>query len=118
MVLRCALDAAIECFNHALRLGPLEPRMIGVLTGPTSGPTSAAHSSFDSAKLTKSGIRTRDTEFASFSASDQRHGGLFVARLRLPRRPKPSRLETVSLTEHDAAVLLSKVRAAKEQRTA
>jgi hypothetical protein len=29
MVLRCALDAAIECFTHALRLGPLDPRMIG-----------------------------------------------------------------------------------------
>ena len=32
------------------------------------------------------GIRTRDTEFASFSASDQRHGGLFAARLRLPQK--------------------------------
>jgi hypothetical protein len=29
MFLRCALDAAIECFTHALRLGPLDPRMIG-----------------------------------------------------------------------------------------
>jgi hypothetical protein len=54
MVLRCALDAAIECFTHALRLAPLDPRMIGVLTGTTSGPTSAVHSSFDSAKLTSS----------------------------------------------------------------
>jgi len=40
MVLGCAPDA-IEWLTHALRLGPLDPRMIGVLTGTASGPTSA-----------------------------------------------------------------------------